>query len=317
MIFCCVRTGRLSSRIWRPSSNQSASKSPRFNSPNSVPDVSSTITFLQKRFCKTVAGLEGFKRTSPPFCSSSACLLFLSMRSSGCTLVGSGGGGGGSTMVGKGTGLADRILDVCRRPRLGFRTSNARLVVANSDFLNTMFKSIRGRRNININSKAGEEDTSHKKRRRKAGPISMPLLRFGCGSGRDPSPFGVLKQGNQQRKSQHQNFPRFRPCSSSVDPSTIASQREACFLQWLHQADSCNVHSGMRHGRSSSSEALAIHHQRWRAVCEAATGLLRLRNLSATENPLQWRETSLWNLQRTWTALRWLRSSRRLCQRSH
>jgi hypothetical protein len=39
-------------------------------------------------------------------------------------------------------------------------------------------------------------------------------------------------------KSQLQDFLRFAPCSSSVDRSTIASLREAGFLQWLHRADS-------------------------------------------------------------------------------
>lgn len=143
MIFCCVRTGRLSSRIWRPSSNQLISKSSRFNSAHSVPGVSSTETFLQKRFWRTVAGLEGFERTSQPFCSSSACLLFLSMRGSVCTLAGSGGGGGGSAVVGNGIGLAERKLDVCRKRRAGrLGKSTAHLSIVNNDLLNAMLKSI-------------------------------------------------------------------------------------------------------------------------------------------------------------------------------
>jgi len=118
-------------------------KFPKIQPKNGVPEVSSTETFLQKRFCKTVAGFEGFERTSRPFCNNSACLLFLSMRSSGCTIAGSGGGGGGSAVVGKGMGLAERKLDVCRRLHLDhLRASTARLSIANNDLLNAMFKSI-------------------------------------------------------------------------------------------------------------------------------------------------------------------------------
>ncbi len=112
------------------------------------------------------------------------------------------------------------------------------------------------------------------------------------------------------------DFLRFASFSSPVDSSTIASLREAVFLQWLLRADSCN---GMHHGRSSTSEAFAIHHQRWRAVCQAAKSLLCLRNLSSTKNPLQWRETFLRNLQRARPTLWRLRSWRcrqRPCQSS-
>lgn len=109
------------------------------------------------------------------------------------------------------------------------------------------------------------------------------------------------------------DFLRFASFSSPVDPSTIASPREAVFLQWLLRADSCK---GMHHGRSSTSEAFAIHHQRWRAVCQAATSLLGLRNVSSTKNPLQWRETFLRNLQRARPTLWRLRSSWRRRQRA-
>lgn len=149
-----------------------------------IPGVSLTETSFQKRFCKTVAGLDGMARSSRPFCRSSACFLFLSIRSSGTTAAGSGGGGGGSAVVGKGIGFAEQKAELCRSAHLErLRCTAVRFSKANSALLNAGANSIKMKMDAQLPSKHRKRKAPRRQRtgRLKSGRrFSTSQMENGC-----------------------------------------------------------------------------------------------------------------------------------------